>query len=95
MNSAEPVPDNDDGAGFVTTTSRPAPAVHLSAMGDAAKVIDWNGTDVPTDGVVMSRIAGTSDGRIFCAGDDGALHGPFQPGRGAHAVGDREEDDHQ
>jgi len=27
VNSAEPVPDYDDGAGFVTTTSRPAPVV--------------------------------------------------------------------
>ena len=39
VNSPEPVPDNDDGAGFVTTTSRPAPdepagVVHVTDVDD-------------------------------------------------------------
>ncbi len=39
MKSAEPVPASDDGAGFVTTTSRPAPVVpagveHVTDVGD-------------------------------------------------------------
>lgn len=52
---------------------------HAAGMGDAAKVIDWNGTDVPTN--LSELLTGLPPGRyrleLVAVGDEGDVPAGF------------------